>query len=432
MSFWKLRKISSFWRNRRGNVAVIFGLTAMPAVMLVGGALDFARAARYADHLQAAVDAATLYGAIVTLDDRDARAKEVLSANLAAAGGVGPLQSSFSVSEVSPMGLPSVYTGSGTITLPTSFMKIMNINEITLTRVARAEFGSGDGSCILTLGADMELEDDAMVFNGAPKVDLSGCTLRSNKSMKCNGGGIGAYASIAVGDVTKCPNPIPHSRPIPDIYKVLQDEIELKCGASVLGATWSAGDAPSGPAMIVTQRAGYKQVNVCGPLTLSGSGDLTPANSTEDWLIIVENGSLILSTDADVAFHRTTLVLSGETGDHHVEFPSGTGKLASLAVSSAIGETNPWRGIAIYQDPRLTTGVDLDWGPGATFTFDGVAYFPNAAFLLSGVAQTGPSACSKIVSYSFRINGAVGLKQNVEGCANQKVAEYRTYPRLLR
>ncbi|HEY8580662.1 MAG TPA: hypothetical protein VIL72_12295, partial [Beijerinckiaceae bacterium] len=285
--------------------------------------------------------------------------------------------------------------------------------------------------CILTLGSDMDLGDPAMVFNGAPRVDLTGCTLRSNKSIKCNGAGLAAFASIAVGDVVNCPNPYPRSAAVPDIHEALKEKIELKCGYLASGYAWAANTTPTGTSVIVTYRAGYRLINVCGPLTLKGVGDITSAASTDDTVIVVENGDLILDADADVKLNRTTVVLSGQTGSHKITFPNGAGKTAKLSISGSRGDDTPWRGVAAYQDPRLTENVDLDWGPGASFAFDGVAYFPRSKFILRGVAETGPSSCSKIVAYSFKSDGGVSLRQNADACAANKMAQYRAPPRLI-
>lgn len=55
--------LSSFRSERGGNVAVIFGFSAVPLMGLAGGAVDFHQASRDMAQLQAAYDAAALAGA---------------------------------------------------------------------------------------------------------------------------------------------------------------------------------------------------------------------------------------------------------------------------------------------------------------------------------------------------------------------------------
>ncbi len=60
---------TSFWRNRSGNVALIFGIAVIPLVLAVGVAVDYSRAAGVHDHLQDIADAAALAGAREHSDD---------------------------------------------------------------------------------------------------------------------------------------------------------------------------------------------------------------------------------------------------------------------------------------------------------------------------------------------------------------------------
>lgn len=62
------RLISSFGRNQGGNVAVVFGLAAIPILGVAGVALDYTRASTFRSELQSAVDAAALGGAVQISD----------------------------------------------------------------------------------------------------------------------------------------------------------------------------------------------------------------------------------------------------------------------------------------------------------------------------------------------------------------------------
>jgi Flp pilus assembly protein TadG len=54
------------WGDRRGNVAVLFGLAAVPIMGVMGVAVDYSRASHYRAILQSAVDTAALAGATAT------------------------------------------------------------------------------------------------------------------------------------------------------------------------------------------------------------------------------------------------------------------------------------------------------------------------------------------------------------------------------
>ncbi len=58
-----MRRLLNFWRDQRGNTAIIFGLAVIPLLALGGGAVDFAQRARIRGELQGAADTAALSAA---------------------------------------------------------------------------------------------------------------------------------------------------------------------------------------------------------------------------------------------------------------------------------------------------------------------------------------------------------------------------------
>jgi hypothetical protein len=88
-------------------------------------------------------------------------------------------------------------------------------------------------------------------------------------------------------------------------------------------------------------------------------------------------------------------------------------------LSAPTASSDPWRGVALYQDPKLTDNVDDRWGPGATFNADGLVYLGNANVVTDGNTGSGNSRCSKFVMNSFITNGAVDLNldQDAGACA---------------
>lgn len=421
--------IGRFVRSRKASTGIAFSLTMTPLLGVIGAAVDMSNAMRAGDKLQAAVDAGTLAGAILVVDNKDALARKVFDANFASVFPSKQASGTFTT-VASADGVP-VYGGSASVNISTTVLRAVGIRTITVTRSARAAFGTGDNSCIFSLGGELDLDDNSATFNGTPNVNLTGCTIRSNQSIKCNGSGIVASASIAAGSADGCPNPVNNAGQMKDIYKDLASNIEKKCGTDDGGVTWSTAAVPTGSNVITYSRAGRQVVHICGPLTLTGTNTIAPGG-TDDLIIVVENGNIVVDRNADVTANKTTFILTGDSSTSVVDFPNGNGHHGTLRVSAGTNDANPWQGVAVYQDPRLTdNNKNMDWGPGAKFVFDGIAYFPKSDMVFRGTAETGPSACSKLVTNSFKINGGVTLKQNASGCKNQKVAQYQTWPRLL-
>lgn len=428
-----MRKLRAFFtrfrKDEKASIAVMVALSMIPATGLAGAAIDFGRALRAANQLQIAIDAGTLAGAIIAMNNRETRAQNTFHATLSRDTFGANASATFSTTADPSIG--SIYKGRATATIPMTVMKVLGIHSVTITRASAALFGTGDNSCILTLGGELDLEDETLTFNGSPNINLSGCTIRSNKSIKCNGHDTGAIASIAAGNVTNCPNPMPDAGIVPDIHSLLAGNIEKKCGAVSGVVIWDGVSVPSGGDVITVSKDGYKQIHVCGKLRLSGTGTLAGATTASDTVIVVENGDIELMADANLSAPRSTFILTGENLNGKISFPTGVGKSARLAVSSSTATTNPWAGMAVYQDPRSSDIVDMSWGPAATLITDGITYLPRTSLVLGGNAETGPSQCSKLISHAFRINGAVSLKQDATGCTSQQVAQFSAYPRLL-
>jgi Flp pilus assembly protein TadG len=425
-----IKTIKRFAGDRRASTSIIMGISMLPVMGISGAAIDYSRALGTAQKLQAALDTATLAGAIIALRNREEQSQAVFSAALPQDQIAGAAAATFHTTDSPTLG--SLYYGEATVTIPTAVMKVLGINSITIKRKAQAVFGTGDNSCILTLGGELDLDDETTTFNGSPNVNLSGCTIRSNKSIKCNGNETGAVKAIAAGNVTNCPNPTPDSGTVPDIYAATSSNIEKRCGSANGTVYWGSSNVPFGPNVITVARNGYNEIHICGTLKLTGTGALAGTSAATDTVIVVENGDISVEEDANLAATRTTFVLTGESMDGRLKFPWGNGHSAALAVSGSIGTSNPWAGLALYQDPRSSEVISSTWGPGATLTVDGINYMPRMDITLSGNAATGSSACSKLVSYAFRINGGVNLQQTASKCTDGKVVQFNVHPWLIK
>jgi len=360
-----------------------------------------------------------LAGAASASSDWQSTALSVFNVNLSAHG-VRVSSPAFSIND-------SKYLGSVSASVPTAYLGVIGFNSIPISANSAAASGSGsDNSCIFTLGTDQSA-GAGLTLNGAPKLNLSNCSLRSNASMQCNGHDGSAFASYAAGTASGCSNP-KSSAAIPDVHASLAANISKVCGMTTAAGAWSVGSTfPSGSAVIPVSKGAYTEYHVCGDLTLSGSGSLTGTSPASDKIIVIENGSLILANNADVSLTRATIVLTGaNTAVSSIQFPNGNGHAATLSMSPSSGSDNPWRGVSIYQDPALTNGVDESWGPGANINLDGLLYLPNAALTISGNAASGNSACTKIVTKQFTTNGSVNLNfaQTVSGCASLGLKQY--------
>src|SRR5437764_13911158 len=70
-----------FLASRNGNVAVIFGIAAVPLFGALGAALDFSRVSKSQSTLQSAMDASVLAGLSATSGNEIATATRIFNAN---------------------------------------------------------------------------------------------------------------------------------------------------------------------------------------------------------------------------------------------------------------------------------------------------------------------------------------------------------------
>jgi hypothetical protein len=412
-----------FVRCRRGATAVMFGLALVPIAAIAGGAMDVSRAYFARTKLQASLDGAVLSGVSQSTSNQITTATNTFTGNFAAAGVyVSSSQTTFTNSS-------GILKGTAQATVPLVFLKVVGLRSYTLASTASAKLAYKDESCILTYGKGMSTTTAAMNFNGAPSVNLTGCGLRSNVSMNCNGHNGAATSSVAYGSASGCSNPI-WAPPVPDIYASKASNISLQCSNSP-GANWTNANQPGSPKVITVSKGTYNEYHVCGDLNLSGTGTMAGLTAGTDSVVIVENGNINVANNANLAAPQTTFVLAGAIGSNHtITFPNGNGKTATLSIEPSQTSTNPWKGVAIYVDPKLTSVVDMTWGPGATLKADGLIYMPNTNLTMNGNGISNNSKCTKFAVNTFTSNGNIDLSFLDPGCTTLGVNQWPGQPYL--
>ncbi len=405
------RLAREFGLRSEGSVASTFALTLIPIVTGVGVAVDYSRANAVKAFLQSALDAGLLAGAKDGSSNWMQVALNVFNSNVASKNILASTPTFTSDSN-------STFTGSATASVPTSVLGIVRIQSLDVSVNATATMAEADNSCILTLDQGQARSHVSLTLNGAPLVNLSGCSIRSNSSLDCNGNDGSVTKSFAGGTASACGRPKSNAPVVPDIYAPLASNITTRCGSSRLGVTWTPDSLPTGSSFITVNIGSYVEYHVCGDLTVSGTGYLTGSAPASDSVIIIENGSLVVEDNASISTAKTTIVMTGNNGfPAKVDFPNGAGKKAALSLSPPTGTTNPWQSVALYLDPKLTKNVDNSWGPGAEFDADGLVYLGNSNVVTDGNTASSNSKCTKFVMNSFTTNGSVKLDFAQNNCA---------------
>src|SRR5579884_2030016 len=130
-----------FGRAREGNVAIIFGLAAIPLIAFVGAAIDYSRANSVKTALQAALDSTGL------MLSHDAR---TLSADQLKAKADTYFKALFTRTDAKDITVNATYNGdngsaltvTATADVPTTFMNILGIPTMTVGSTTVAKWGN--------------------------------------------------------------------------------------------------------------------------------------------------------------------------------------------------------------------------------------------------------------------------------------------------
>jgi hypothetical protein len=101
------------------------------------------------------------------------------------------------------------------------------------------------------------------------------------------------------------------------------------------------------------------------------------------------------------------VVFSGDNSGGYTHAPTGGGTLDIQAP-----KTGPLSGVALYQDPSLTSGVDIAAaGNSPTWDITGLVYLPHANVTFSGAVNKSANgdSCFALVVADITINGTASI-----------------------
>ena len=162
-------RVRAFIFDRRGSIAIQFGLLAVPMIAFVGLAIDYSRAVAAREALKQVVDAAAIAGArlpATTSEQRYNAASKMLNASLATARLTG------ASADIQATNARVVVTAN--YTLKTGFMGILGTTELTVAAKssAQSQVENGGVACMISLN---ETTDNGLHLQGINKVSSRNC-----------------------------------------------------------------------------------------------------------------------------------------------------------------------------------------------------------------------------------------------------------------
>jgi Putative Flp pilus-assembly TadE/G-like len=397
-------------KDEGGAVAVLTAIGLTVLVGIVGLAVDVGMWYRADRALQNAADAAVIAAALnntASLYQFEAKAVAAQYGFVDGSNGihVTPLSNQ-------PCPSPSTATDCYKVTItqdsaPVLFSSVLGNFSPALAGAAIAGGSQTHSYCLLALGGSGT--DPAITGNGVPAANLDNCSIMSNTGMTCNGHNTGATYGDAHTTNSGCGITERSNVPaVADPYAGQASNIPANPCSSYPGTTW-----PSGSKTLTDPPTMANGQIVCGDLVLNGDVTLTTASPGS--LLVIENGQLNTAghTLQTAAGSALTIIFSGTTGNY-THAPTGGGTLNFNAPTSGT-----WSGVAIYQDPALTTGVNIS-AAGKTPSWDisGLVYLPHSTVLFSGAVNksSNGASCFALVVDNITINGT-GEILKTGGCA---------------
>jgi len=407
------RKLRRFAQETRGNVAITVALTLPVVIGALGLGVETASWMASKQAMQNAADAAAVAAATNAGADYAAEAQAVASRygfkngtdgvtvtadNTAACPGAQTSQCyRVTISRPVPLLLAQVVGYGGDAQLDGSPAKLIAAEALAKRGTAPREY------CVLAL-AKTTISDPALETHGAPKANLSGCAVMSNGDARCTGHDLGADFGDAFGTNDGCGKVRRSKVPkVADPYEKLADNIPKQDGCNNKYWTYSEKkkNAETPPEQQLNGNQPWSgEKKLCGDQELIG--DVT---ITQDTTVYIYNGQLNTNGHAFTTAPgvHATLVFTGSNDIKYTHAPTGGGTLDITAPTDG-----PWQGMAMYQDPSLTNGVDMSAaGASPTWNMTGVAYMPQADVTFSGAVNKSSNgkSCFALVVNNLTING---------------------------
>ncbi len=403
--------------DKRGAVSVLMGFLMVPLVGTLAIGFEVSNWYLTTRGMQNAADSAAIAAATNGGANYDVEAKAVAAqygfvdgantisiavTNKAACPGPGGGNTCYSVtiSGVLPLYLSEVVGYQGNTTLNGASAQQLGATAVASHPNTPMDF------CLLALGPK------GIRSNGAPKSSMA-CNTMSNTGSTCNGGNLGAPIGAAHNTNNGCGvAQYSNVAAVADPYAALAVNIPANnCSSYPLEPT-----KKSSPALPVgNQLNGYKSLSgssvLCGDIQLTGPLTVdAPAGA----VLVIENGQLDTNgySISTTSGSGLTIVFSGDNSGSYIHAPTGGGTIDIAAPTSGV-----WKGVALYQDPKLTNGVDIS-AAGNTPTWDitGLVYLPNSSVTLSGAVNKAGygKSCFAMVVQDVTVNGTGMILPNGE------------------
>ena len=418
-----ISRLRALFADDRGSVLVMFAAISPILLGVAGLAVEASYWQLHQRAMQNAADSAAIAAGMEGGANYVAVAKAVAAqygfvngngnvkvtvGNPASATGCTSNCYSVSISDQVPLLLSAVVGYQGTSTVGSNPTTSVQAGAVA-TQTAGASF------CLLALATSGKA---GITSNGAPKADMQGCNVMSNTSATCNGHNLNATFGEAHGTDNGCGNTqISNVPAVADPYAGLAANIPAdSCGGSYPQEPAKKKD----PALPAANKWSGSYTTLPSVKVVCGDQQLTGNTTINNTVLVIENGQLD-TNGYTLSGSGLTVVFSGSNNASYQHIPTGGGTFDIAAPTSGA-----WKGAAIYQDPKLTTNVDISYaGNSPTWNLSGLVYLPHANATISGAVNKSShgQSCFVLVVDNITINGTGSIFANDNQCQPAGLAQ---------
>ena len=399
-------QLAQFLKNRKGGVAPMLALAAIPLFGSVGAAIDYSRASSGRAAMQAAADATALFivknmsrqsggdpsGEVLSYFNANFHRPDVHITQVSASPNSGANQQMLTV------------TAQGSV--KTMIMGVLGVSSIALDVTASAASLFDGFGCVLALDKEVS---NSFIGQGSTAVDLKGCSLYDNSSNKqaltvAGSAKVSALSVGVVGGITPGSYGLSADQgistgiwPVEDPYKDVQPPTAGACTQNNFHATTST-----------TLNPGV----YCGGMAIHSGATVT----LNPGVYYLDGGDLAVNGNAGLVGDGVTLIFTKKNRNSYATATiNGSANIALTA--PAYG---PTAGIVMFGDRGIPKGTDYKLNGGASQTFGGAIYFPTATINFSGGNAT-TAACTQLIGNTINFSGISNLAIN---CSSYKTKPF--------
>jgi Flp pilus assembly protein TadG len=370
--------LAKFGRARSGSVAIIFGLSILPLMLMIGAAVDYQRAITAKSRLQAAVDTAAIAaanGSSLTQTDRQVIASNTALANL----GTLASQLNPTVSETESSG---GYQVTAQASVPTAFMQLARITSIPIAATAiAANSGAGASSANVCILALSKTYSPGLLANANVNIDAPNCEIHvastGNPAATFNSGDSFNVSKLCVAGTNLLNNAGPLSA-LQSGCTVASDPFAGKLPAVSVGSCTVNGGNYSGA---VSLSPGV----YCGGFNFNGTGtlDLAPG------LYIFSGTSWNLNTGWTVNGTGVTIYFADAWS--YIQVNGG------VQINLSAPTSGTYANILMFEPSGLSSsGFTVNGGAGHNLS--GLIYLPSRDIIFNNMANIAAESVTIVVN----------------------------------